>query len=60
MEGWFSQILSTCIIWFLGYKIFWTYAVATVDSLGYEAKNSEIIVSIIFSLYLSLFSTITG
>jgi len=60
IEGWFSQILSTCILWFMGYKIFWNYASGSVEYLGYVAKESEICVSIIFSLYLSVFSTVTG
>ena len=44
----------------MGYKIFWNYASGSVEYLGYEAKESEICVSIIFSLYLSVFSTVTG
>jgi len=60
IEGWFSQILSTCIIWFMGYKIFWGYASSSVTNLGYEAKENEILVSILFSFYLSVFSTLTG
>jgi len=60
IEGWFSQILSTCIIWFMGYKIFWNYATGSVEYFGYAAKESEICVSIIFSFYLSVFSTVTG
>ena len=60
IEGWFGQILSTCIIWFMGYKIFWDYASDSVKYFGYAAEESEISVSIIFSFYLSVFSTITG
>ena len=56
----FSQVLSTCIIWFLGYKIFWTCASDTLSSLGYEAGENEILVSLLFSFYLSVFSTLTG
>lgn len=60
IEGLFSQVLSTCIIWFMGYKIFWSYASSTVTSIGYEAAEYEILVSLLFSFYLSVFSTITG
>ena len=60
IEGWFSQILSTCILWFMGYKIFWNYASGSVEYFGFTAKESEISISIIFSFYLSVFSTITG
>jgi len=60
IEGWFSQILSTCIIWFLGYRIFWDFAVSATEKLGVEVKENEIITSIIFSFFLSVFSTITG
>ena len=60
IEGWFSQILSTCIIWFLGYRIFWDFAVSATEKLGFEVKENEIITSIIFSFFLSVFSTITG
>ena len=56
----FSQVLSTCIIWFAGYKIFWNCASDTITSLGYEAGDNEILVSLLFSFYLSVFSTITG
>ena len=44
----------------MGYKIFWNYALISIDNLGYAAKESEILVSILFSFYLSVFSTITG
>ena len=60
IEGMFSQVLSTCIIWFLGYKIFWTCASDTLSSLGFEAGDNEILVSLLFSFYLSVFSTLTG
>ena len=60
IEGLFNQALSTCIIWFMGYRIFWSYATQTVNTFGYEAAESEILVSLVFSLYLSVFSTLTG
>ena len=60
MEGWFSQILSTCVIWFMGYKIFWNFAVSSVDQLGFNPQENEVLISILFSLYMSIFSTITG
>ena len=60
IEGIFSQLLSTCIIWFTGYKIFWNCASDTINSLGYDAGDNEILVSLVFSFYLSVFSTVTG
>ena len=60
IEGIFSQLLSTCIIWFTGYKIFWNCASDTINSLGYDAGVNEILVSLVFSFYLSVFSTVTG
>ena len=53
-------MLSTCIIWFTGYKIFWNCASDTINSLGYDAGDNEILVSLVFSFYLSVFSTVTG
>jgi len=60
VEGWFSQILSTCVIWFMGYKVFWTFATSSVEHFGLVASENEVLVSILFSLYLSVFSTLTG
>jgi len=60
IEGLFGQAMSTCIIWFMGYKIFWSCASDTITTLGYQAADSEILVSLVFSFYLSVFSTVTG
>jgi len=60
IEGWFNQILSTCIIWFTGYRIFWDYAVSATEKLGFQVQENEILTSIIFSFFLSIFSTILG
>merc|ERR1719422_1070977 len=44
----------------MGYRYFWDLAGSTVTSLGYDVSDNEILVSILFSFYLSVFSTITG
>jgi len=44
----------------MGYRYFWDLAGSTVTSLGYDVLDSEIIMSILFSFYMSIFSTITG
>jgi len=60
IQGWFSQILSTAIIWFLGYRQFWNLAVFSLHRAGYDAGDNEILVSLLFTFYMSVFSTITG
>jgi len=60
VQGWFNQILSTAIIWFMGYRYFWDLAGSTVTSLGYDVSDNEIIMSLLFTFYMSIFSTITG
>eukprot|EP00092_Neocalanus_flemingeri_P003352 GFUD01003590.1.p1 GENE.GFUD01003590.1~~GFUD01003590.1.p1 ORF type:complete len:455 (-),score=130.16 GFUD01003590.1:153-1517(-) len=60
IQGWFSQILSTAIIWFLGYRQFWNLAALTLESGGYDVGENEIIMSLLFTFYMSVFSTITG
>jgi len=57
-EGWFNQILSSIVIWFWGYKLFWSSSVRSLEFAG--LADSEIFVSLLFSFYLSLFSTVTG
>ncbi|XP_023328408.1 CAAX prenyl protease 1 homolog isoform X2 [Eurytemora carolleeae] len=59
VEGLFSHTLSTCMLWFSGYRIFWDMAQNTLDYLEFEGKN-EILNSILFSTYLSIFSLVTG
>jgi len=59
-QGWFSQLLSTAIIWYLGYRKFWEAASSTLASFGYEAEYNEILISLLFTFYMSIFSTITG
>jgi len=60
IQGWFSQLLSTAIIWFLGYRKFWDMAAQTLDFFGYTVGDNEIFMSLLFTLYMSIFSTITG
>jgi len=60
IQGWFNQILSTAIIWFLGYRQFWNLAAMTLQSGGYDVADNEIIMSLLFTFYMSVFSTITG
>jgi len=60
IQGWFSQFLSTAIIWFLGYRKFWDMAAQTLGFFGYTVGDNEIFMSLLFTLYMSIFSTITG
>lgn len=60
IQGWFSQFLSTAIIWFLGYRKFWDMAAHTLGFFGYTVGDNEIFMSLLFTLYMSIFSTITG
>lgn len=60
IQGWFSQFLSTAIIWFLGYRKFWDMAAQTLGFFGYTVRDNEIFMSLLFTLYMSIFSTITG
>ena len=34
VQGIFSQLLSTLLLWVLGYRIFWGWALDTLDALG--------------------------
>merc|ERR1712013_80672 len=60
VQGIFSQLLSTLLLWVLGYRIFWGWALDTLDALGQDSADSEILTSLLFTLYLSIFSTITS
>merc|ERR1719422_1000241 len=44
----------------MGYRYFWDLAGSTMTSLGYDVSNNEIIMSLLFTFYMSIFSTITG
>jgi len=56
IQGLFSQVLSTGLLFAAGYKIFWDLAADSLLSLDYSGY--EILQSLLFSLYLSLFSTV--
>jgi len=60
VQGWFSQILSTVILWWQGYLFFWDLGGATLKELGYSPADSEILQSLLFTFYMSIFSTITN
>lgn len=60
VQGIFSQLLSSAIIWFTGYKIFWQWGVDTLDSFGMGGPDTEIATSLVFTFYMSVFSTITS
>lgn len=60
IQGWFSQILSTAILWWQGYVFFWSLAADSLANLGYSTTDNEILQSLLFSLYLTVFSTITS
>merc|ERR1740131_52710 len=59
VEGWFSQLLSSLLIWFLGYHIFWGLATQSLTAVGLGA-DSEIYTSLMFTLIMSTFSTVIG
>lgn len=60
VQGWFSQILSTAIIWFLGYQKFWQLSAFCLDQLGMDTADNEILMSLMFTFLMSVFSTVTG
>jgi len=60
VEGLFSQGMSTLILLVEGYRIFWQAAGVSLVKLGYSPAENEILQSILFSLYMSVFGTITG
>jgi len=60
VQGFFSQIISTLLLWCLGYKVFWGWAETTATTLGLGGTNSEIPISLLFTFYMSVFSTVTN
>eukprot|EP00088_Acartia_fossae_P003118 TRINITY_DN11294_c0_g2_i1.p1 TRINITY_DN11294_c0_g2~~TRINITY_DN11294_c0_g2_i1.p1 ORF type:complete len:453 (+),score=109.63 TRINITY_DN11294_c0_g2_i1:44-1402(+) len=58
IQGLFSQVLSTGLLYVSGYKIFWDLAGDTLNHFDYQGY--EILQSLLFTLYLSLFSTVIG
>lgn len=60
IQGWFSQILSTAILWWQGYAFFWSLAADSLANLGYSATDNEILQSLLFTLYMDVFGTITN
>jgi len=58
IQGWFSQVLSTVILVAEGYYIFWNIAGMLMTQLGIDLKDNEIVRSILFTLTMSIFSTI--
>jgi STE24 endopeptidase len=59
IEGLFSHVLSTGMLWFQGYRIFWNLANQTLEHFEFTG-NYEILNSILFSMYLSIFSMFAG
>lgn len=60
IEGLFSQLVSTLMLYVQGYPIFWGWAADSLAYLGYDPKECEILQSLLFTLYLSLFGTVTS
>merc|ERR1719458_2057842 len=58
VQGIFSQLLSSVLLWVLGYRLFWGWALDSLEALGQDAADSEILTSLLFTLYLSIPSTI--
>ena len=40
VQGIFSQLLSTLLLWVLGYRLFWGWAMDTLDALGQVVNTS--------------------
>ena len=40
VQGIFSQLLSTGLLWVLGYRLFWGWAMDTLDALGQVVNTS--------------------
>jgi len=60
VQGLFSQLVSTLIIWFMGYKMFWGWAEDSIEYIGQADPDSEMLTSLVFTFYMSLFGTITS
>lgn len=60
VEGMFNQLMSSVMLFVHGYTVFWGWAASTLVSMGQEPKECEILQSLLFTLYLSLFSTVIG
>ena len=52
--------MSTLMLYYQGYKIFWDLGGSTLEKIGYAKEENEVLQSILFSTYLSVFGTITG
>jgi len=59
VQGIYQQLMSTGILYLQGYRIFWDAAGLSLARFDY-GPDHEILQSILFTLYLSVFSTITG
>jgi len=59
IQGIYQQLMSTGILYLQGYKIFWNAAGVSLARFDYGPDN-EILQSILFTLYLSVFSTLAG
>ncbi len=59
VEGLFSQVLSTLIMWFYGFKVVWDLAGDANESCGMDRDN-EVARSCWFVLVFNLFSTVVG
>jgi len=60
IQGWFNQVLSTAIIWFLGYQKFWQLSAVVLQQLNIDTEDNEILMSLMFTFLMSVFSTFTG
>ena len=40
VQGIFSQLLSTVLLWVLGYRLFWGWALDSLEALGQVVDNS--------------------
>jgi len=59
INGIFSQLLSTAIMWFAGFKLAWDWAGEATTAAGASADN-EIVRSMLFVLLFNIFNTVVN
>ena len=59
VEGIFNQVLSTVIMWFMGFKLFWDKAGDLTSVVGTEPSN-EVVRSMLFVFLFNVFNVILG
>eukprot|EP00095_Tigriopus_kingsejongensis_P001528 maker-scaffold214_size254108-snap-gene-0.16 protein:Tk01528 transcript:maker-scaffold214_size254108-snap-gene-0.16-mRNA-1 annotation:"caax prenyl protease 1 homolog" len=60
VQGIFNQLLSTVLMWFLGFKLVWDISGDLMVQQGYPPQENEILRSVVFTLIFNVFNTIIG